>query len=66
MARQSGDVRMLCARLDTVAGYRMNDSVDFVVGLLSASYSPANKDLDDRITKVTTLEGVSLGVFLKF
>jgi len=61
----SSDVRMPCARIDTVVGYRYSPTLDFVLGVVSASISPRNARLDDRLHRVTTLEGAYLGVYIK-
>ena len=60
------DVRTYCMRVDTAVGYRYDATIDFVLGLLSASYSPSSgRDVEAKPKSATTLEGITLGLFLK-
>jgi hypothetical protein len=61
----STDIRVFCARVDSVIGYRYNPTIDFVLGLGSASYARRNKNVDQRLDKFTTVEGLYLGVYIK-
>jgi tetratricopeptide (TPR) repeat protein len=61
----SSDIRLLCARIDTVAGYHYNQTIDFVLGLGSASITNKGKELDPRLKRVTTIEGFYLGIYLR-
>jgi len=59
------DIRMPCARIDTVLGYRYSPTLDFVLGVASASIAPRNARLVDGLRRVTTLEGAYLGIYVK-
>ena len=52
-------------RIDTVVGYHYNQTIDFVLGLGSASITNKGKELDPRLERVTTVEGFYLGIYLR-
>jgi tetratricopeptide (TPR) repeat protein len=59
-----GDIRMLCARADSIFGYRYNPTVDFVFGLASGSISAKSKDAPG-LGRVVTAEGLYVGLYIK-
>lgn len=61
----SSDLRMPCARIDTLLGYRYSATLDFVLSVAGTSVSGSNASLDPAIDRVHTFEGGWLGVYIK-
>jgi hypothetical protein len=69
VAKPGPDVRMFCVRTDSTLGYRLNPTIDLVLGLVGLSWSPKpgakEIDLAPKFKRTTTVENFQIGVFIK-